>query len=57
VGHENDRRAAVAVQRPQQLEDAVSCRIIEIASRLVGEEDLGRVGEGACDRDALLLAA
>ncbi len=32
-------------------------RVVEIAGRLVGEQDLRVVGERADDRDALLLAA
>jgi len=57
VRYENDRRSAVGIERPQELEDAVSRRVVEIAGRLVGKEYLGRVGKGARDRDALLFAA
>src|SRR6202049_1513464 len=56
VGHEHDRRSAVAVERLEQLENALSGRVIEIPGGFVGEEDLGRVGEGARDRDALLFS-
>src|SRR6266852_1862981 len=56
VGHEYDGGPAVAVERLEQLENPVSGRVVEIAGRLVGEEDLGRVGECARDRDALLLS-
>src|ERR1700674_4074360 len=41
VCHENDRRAAVAIERPQELEDAVAGGVVEIAGRLVGKKDLG----------------
>jgi len=35
----------------------VRCFRIEIAGRLVGEQKPRHVGDGACDRDPLLLAA
>src|SRR4030081_1261509 len=56
VGHEDDSGPAVAVERLEPLENLLSCRVIEIPCRLVGEEDLGRVGESARDRDALLFS-
>src|SRR5437660_11461667 len=38
-------------------EDAVAGRVIQVAGRLVAEQDPGVVGERPGDRDALLLAA
>ena len=38
-------------------EHALAGRVVEVAGRLVAEQDLGVVGERAGDRDALLLAA
>jgi hypothetical protein len=41
----------------QQIEDSFPSYVIEIPGWLVGEQNLGRIGEGAGDRDSLLLAA
>src|SRR5690349_3977063 len=40
----------------EQLEDAMTRGVIEITSRLIGEENLGRIGERTGNGDALLLA-
>ena len=47
----------VAVDVEQQLDDLMPGRAVEVAGRLVGEQDRRIVGERAGDRDALLLAA
>ena len=57
VRDEHDRRPRFAVERLEQLDDARAGVAVEIAGRLVGEEDARRVGERARDGDALLLAA
>jgi acyl-CoA thioesterase-1 len=57
VGHQHQRRAVLAVEVEQQIRHRLAGLAIEIAGRFVGEQQLGRAGEGACDRDALLLAA
>ena len=56
MGDQNDRRAAVAIERAEQLENAVTRRIVEVAGRLVGKENLGGVGKGARDSDSLLFS-
>src|SRR6185312_9701734 len=57
VRDEYDRRLRLAVERLEQLDNVRSGLAVEVASRLVGKENARRVGEGARDRDALLLAA
>src|SRR6185295_16611956 len=58
VVRDHDDRLAVLVDRTaQQLEDLRTRRGVEIASRLVGEENGGARDERSCDSDALLLAA
>ena len=57
VGDEHQGGAAIPLQGEQQVDDGVAGRLVEIAGRLVGDEDR-RVGhDGAGDGDALLLAA
>ena len=57
VRDHHDRLAVLAVERLQQVEDFVARLAIEIARRLVAEQQR-RVGDdGARDADALLLAA
>ena len=57
VRHHDDRLAVVAVERLQQVENLVAGLAIEIARRLVAQQQR-RVGhDGARDADALLLAA
>ena len=57
MGHQHERRAVRGVQVEQQLDDARAGRRVEVAGRLVGEQDGGLGHESAGDRDALLLAA
>ena len=53
---DHDRRdASRSLQLAQGLEDALAALAIEVPGRLVGEEKRGATGEGARDRDALLL--
>ncbi len=40
-----------------EFDDLVARRLVEIAGRLVGEQDFGVARDGARQRDALLLAA
>ena len=57
VRHHDDRLAVLAVERLQQVEDLVAGLAVEVAGRLVAEQQR-RVGDdGAGDADALLLAA
>jgi hypothetical protein len=57
VGHENDRRTRLPVERLEEVDDAASTVSIEIPGRLVGEQDARGVRECPGDRDALLLTA
>ena len=57
VRDEHDRRLAGAVDVEQQIDDRVPGRAVEVAGRLVGQQDRRVVGERARDRHALLLAA
>ena len=57
VRHQHDRHAALAVEAPDGGHDLVRGLRVEIAGRLVGEQDGRVVDERACDGDALLLAA
>ena len=57
VRDEQQRRAALAIQAEHQIGDLDAGRVVEIAGRLVGHQQLRLAGERARDRDALLLAA
>ena len=55
---DNDQRCAhLGAAGEQQVDDAVAGGGIEIAGRLVGEDQAGVRGDGAGDGDALLFAA
>ena len=51
------RQAGGARQRHQRVEDVQRGVWVEIAGRLVGQQHARRIGDGAADGDALLLAA
>jgi hypothetical protein len=57
VGHQDDGRAGLAVERLEELDDAAAGGGVEVARGLVGEEDARAVDEGAGAGDALLFAA
>jgi hypothetical protein len=57
VRHEDERGARVAVELLHHPDDAAPGLLVEVAGRLVGEEDLRPVRERARERDPLLLAA
>ena len=57
VGGDDGGEARGAHQLAQRREHPLGCALIEIAGRLVGEQDARRIGDRARDRDALLLAA
>ena len=57
VADEHGRRAELARERADQLVDLRRVRGVELAGRLVGDEELRPVRERRADRDALLLAA
>ena len=54
-GH--DHGGAAGVDAGEQLHDAGARGGVEVSGRLVGEQDLRLVDDGAGDRDALLLTA
>lgn len=56
VRDDDDRRPRLLVGPAERREDLLPGRRVQLAGRLVGEEDGGGVGEGDGDRDALLLA-
>ena len=55
VGDEHDRLAQPVARVPQQIEDLDAGREVEVAGRLVGEEDRRRRGERAGKGHSLLL--
>ena len=57
VRHEHQRGAAFFVTGKQQFDDLAAGAFVEIAGRLVGDEDRRMRRERARERDALLLAA
>ena len=57
VRHEHERRAARPVHLEQQVDDVAARRAVEVAGRLVGQQDRRVVRERPRDRHALLLAA
>ncbi len=57
VGDQNERGAALAMAAKQKFDDLAAGRFVEIAGRLVGDEDRWIGRERAGERDALLLAA
>ena len=56
VGHEDDGLAALVAGPPQRVEELVAGRVVEVAGRLVGEQERRPGDERAGDGDALLLA-
>ena len=57
VRDHHDGLAVVAVERLQQIEDLIARLAIEIAGRLVGEQERRIGNDRAGDADALFLAA
>src|SRR5688572_10674849 len=57
VRHHHDGLAVLAVQDLQQAQDLVRRLAVEVASRLVADQQRGVRDQRACYRDALLLAA
>ena len=57
VGRDDDGEPGGAHQLGQRVEHVLGGARVEIAGRLVGQQDARRVGDRARDRDALLLAA
>ena len=57
VGRDEEARAGFAHELEEEVEDRVRRRLVEVAGRLVGEDEPGPMGERPADGDALLLAA
>ena len=57
VRRDDEREAELGLQRLDQVEHALARVGVEMAGRLVAEQQLGPLGERARDRDALRLAA
>jgi hypothetical protein len=57
VGGDQCGEARVADEIEEGVQDTLAGRVVEVAGRLVAEQDPGIVGERPGDRDALLLAA
>ena len=57
VGDEDDRHAELALQFGQEHQDLRLDGYVERRRRLVGDQDVGIVGQGHRDHDALALAA
>ncbi len=57
VGHEDQGRTMIAVQRQQQFNDLCPGGTIKITRRLIGQEDRWSTGKGPCDCDTLLLSS
>jgi acyl-CoA thioesterase-1 len=57
VRDHHERRAPLTVEFLHQLDDRLAGDAVEVASRLVCEQDLRIIHEGARERDPLLLAA
>ena len=56
VGDEHDRLVAIRARPPERVEDPGARRVVEVAGRLVGEQDRRPGHERSGDGDALLLA-
>src|SRR6478672_6949433 len=54
---ENQRAAVVSVQRQQEIDHLAAGSGVEIAGRLVGEQDRWTTSECAGDRDSLLFSS
>ena len=57
VRREDQRRAAPARGVGEQAQDALRAHRVEVADRLVGQDQLRLLRQAACNRDALALAA
>ena len=57
MGHQHQRHAGLGAQREQQLDHRRRVGAVEVAGRLVRQQQLRPVGKAAGDRHALALAA
>src|SRR5260370_28446932 len=57
MGDDKNRQPKLTVQLAQQPQNLVRCRRVELAGRLVGEQQRRAIGKRHADRRALLLAA
>src|SRR5436190_4550191 len=56
MGHEYERGVARFMTGEQKLDDLAPCRLVEIAGRLIRDQDRGMRRKGTRKRDTLLLA-
>ena len=56
VGDEDDRLVPLDARPPERVEDLRAGRVVEVAGRLVGEQEGGPGDKGTGDGDPLLLA-
>ena len=56
VGRDDEREAELVLQRVDQIEHALGRVGVEVGRRLVAEQEVGPLCEGASDRDPLRLA-
>src|SRR5581483_3930968 len=57
VGRDDEREAELGLERVDQVEHALARVGVEVARRLVAQQELGLLDERARDRDSLRLAA
>ena len=57
VRHQDDREPVLAVELAEEIENLLARLRVEVAGRLIGDQERAAVDERAGDRDALLLAA
>ena len=57
VRHEDDREPVLAVELAEEAEDLLARLRVEVAGRLIGDQEGAAVDQRAGDRDSLLLAA
>ena len=56
VGHKDDGGTVLAGEFEEKIEDAIGIGGVEVARGLVGQDEVGGVGEGASYGDTLLFA-
>ena len=57
MGHEDECGAGRGIEFEEHVDDGAACFVVEVAGRLVGEEDFRAVDKSAGQGNALLLAA
>ena len=57
MGYDDNGEPMLAVQFVEQIGDSFACAVVEVAGRLVGQQNFRVPDEGARDHDPLLLSA